>query len=83
MKTTTTKQYRGAVLKNLKALRESREVTRQQLADGTGLNYSYIWRLEERLSGAGYGTLTTLANFFETRREVLTGEESIPALGLH
>ena len=71
----TTKRYRGAVLRNLRRIRESLSVTRQQLSSDTGVDYAFLWRLENGTNGAGYDTARNIAARLGVTVDDLTREE--------
>lgn len=73
----TTKRYRGAVLRNLRRIRESLSVSRQQLADDTGVDYAFLWRLEKGENGAGYDTARNIATRLGVTVDDLTKEEAV------
>ena len=59
---------RGIPLTRLREVREStiregKPVSRRQLAEGAGVDYSMLWRLEEGRNGAGYRIANALARY--------------------
>jgi transcriptional regulator with XRE-family HTH domain len=73
------KKPRGALLPRLKAQRESvkrddKPLSRADLARDTGLDYSFLWMLENGRARASYGTLLALSRCLNLSVEELTAD---------
>jgi transcriptional regulator with XRE-family HTH domain len=64
-------------MKNLKALREAKNVSQQKLADKIGTNQQNIHRYENGYYEPDINTLKLLADFFETSIDYLVGATDI------
>lgn len=58
----------------LREIREAQRMTRQALAEQTGLNYSFLWRVENGTSGVGYVAARAISSGLSVPVEALTGE---------
>ena len=71
------KRFRGALLRNLRQIRESQNLTRPQLATDTGIDPAFLWRLEKGENSAGYDTSRRIADRLNVTVDDLTREEAI------
>ena len=65
-------------MKNIKRLREERELSQQQLADKLSTSQQNIYKYERDITEPDISTLIRLADFFETSIDYIIGYTSIP-----
>ena len=65
-------------MKNLKALRESKNISQQKLGESIGLSQQAIYKYENHIAEPDIQTMIALADYFETSVDYLIGYTDIP-----
>ena len=68
------------MVKNLKTLREDRQLSQQKLGEQIGVTQQAIYKYENDLAEPDIRTLILLSRFFETSVDYLIGNSDIHAI---